>query len=727
MPPVQNSPQYQELTISTNGRNVGASLQAVSHFFLEDNAFTQSAGEAFGVVSATEFATTAKVSFTGSKKVYAICQGQLFVQPHESDVNKVNVILKPFKYPINSLAIKYFVYRGLNKSDFFDNVVYQGANRLKIAGSETTGSGLVQHLWKEFNMFYTGATGGAPVFLEEFIGFPATPGSQPLTDFIDQYFFKIATYDEQTNEEIPGFDFELPLIPRGLELGTATGEVGIDVVLNQGDFYYENDPCPFRFDLSFARSAFHKLKTEAIHTAYQNKLVKEMCMQFIDIAAFYGLHASGRGKLYVGTATLPLESKEDIYTRIQNFYTKNTVYLYIQSNRQRSYNFYGNYIISENSDNNIQIGNTESNLTESVFGNQGWPVHEFNDNWQEILLSLVAENTQAVASVRLGNTSSEKKDSFIILEKEDASEENLRAFTKKIYFNNATVQGECISSIIQIVYSSIPVIIRNNNDENLDIDLKDIDDLFTLNGAISYTDIDASNAPDISFIFRNDIQFFRFNNYNNATVATVSERKVFDSVILNDTEVRKRVTYEIVLNSIMQEVIANIPSLSTNKENITTSKYYTNQNFYQLENPYYIENISFTDSGELLNGMILHTTDNSAPTKQIIGLSASEDAEIKNFIENAGIYNTRLFLKSTLAQTDDSYISNENIQYKKFILCVLGEVEDSNIIRFLSPAQEITLYSLDNNIYFSKMYSDAIEQKNLESVLKKFEIPLTII
>lgn len=108
--PIQNSPQYEDLTTSNEGRNVRASLQMTSHFFLEDNSFSQIAAESFGAISSIDFTTTSKVTFSGIKKVYAICQGQVFVQPQIGSNDKVNVILKPFKQPISGLGIKYFVY-----------------------------------------------------------------------------------------------------------------------------------------------------------------------------------------------------------------------------------------------------------------------------------------------------------------------------------------------------------------------------------------------------------------------------------------------------------------------------------------------------------------------------------------------------------------------------------------------------------------------------------------
>src|SRR5690606_25380002 len=148
--------------------------------------------------------------------------------------------------------------------------------------------------------------------------------------------------------------------------------------MNNGDYYIENDPTPFQFNLDFARSAYYELETGAGNTNYENKLLKEIATQFMDIAALYGIHASGNGKLYVDTQSTPITTTADLYNIITPFFTKSTVYLYIQSNRQRSYNFYGNYVLSDTNSNNLKIGASATALTETSFGTHDWPVHKIN-------------------------------------------------------------------------------------------------------------------------------------------------------------------------------------------------------------------------------------------------------------------------------------------------------------------------------------------------------------
>lgn len=89
-----------------------------SHFFIQSpSTLTQTVAQGFGPSSATEFNVTSRFAFTAKTKAFAVCKGLVLVQPNGT--NLVNVILKPYKQPIPGLNIKYFVYRGLSKDEFF--------------------------------------------------------------------------------------------------------------------------------------------------------------------------------------------------------------------------------------------------------------------------------------------------------------------------------------------------------------------------------------------------------------------------------------------------------------------------------------------------------------------------------------------------------------------------------------------------------------------------------
>ena len=122
-------------------------MAAQSHFFIEPGGFTQSETQAFGPVSSTKFNLTSRFSLISPQKAYSICKGVVLVQPQE-DLNngKVNLILRPYKQPFPGLNIKYFIYRGLRKSDFF---IKDGEYKVIAESGQT--SDFITKINKDFN------------------------------------------------------------------------------------------------------------------------------------------------------------------------------------------------------------------------------------------------------------------------------------------------------------------------------------------------------------------------------------------------------------------------------------------------------------------------------------------------------------------------------------------------------------------------------------------------
>lgn len=457
-------------TSDSTGRNIRPELMPESFFFLEkDKAFAQTISNKFGVIGSginSTFRTTSKISYTG--KVFTICQGQIFIQPNIGDVNKVNVILKPFSQPIKGLAIKYIVYRGLAKNDFFTD---DG----KVLPSGSNATGFVNYVREEFQNFYgnSGINVNPPDFLAEYLGYPnsSLPADQQQkdVDLIDDYFYKISQTTLQNNQinEPAKRAYEVPLVPRGTHLGNVLGELGIDIVLNEGDYTIENDPNPFQLNLKFARSADYVLTPADGISDFEKKLIKESATGFIDIAAFYGLHTQGSGKVFVNTQTNPLEGKDDIYNLIKNFNTSNTTYLYIQSNRQRSYNFYGNYNISDtNGDNDLKIGIDIKNLSSVSFNIDGWPILTFNNeqNAEKLFVSLVNDKNffDKIFYISIGNPMGENKDKFFIKDFQNITETKALDFLKPTEFKISKVAG-----IIKLLYVGSNLDETYINNENL--------------------------------------------------------------------------------------------------------------------------------------------------------------------------------------------------------------------------------------------------------------------
>jgi len=545
-------------TTSENGRNIRAELYADSYFFLEkDRAFTQTAGQKFGVVESGGnfvFRTTAKISFAGEAKIFAICQGQIFLQPNSSSSEKINLILKPFRQPINGLAIQYIVYRGLRKSDFMDE-------NEEILPDLENSTGYIKHIRKEFKAFFDYIETDEPIFKAEYVGFPSNDSPQDEADLIEDYFSKVSEISEENGQATESHPFDFPIIPAGTYIGNALGELGIDIVLNEGDCTVNNDPNPFKLNLSYARASEYELNT-ANFSGIQKKLIQESATQFIDIAAFYGLHAYGNGKIRFGGDSEVLKNEDEIYNLIQYFHTKSTMYLYVQSNRQRSYNFYGNYKFSDSNPNNIKIGTNENNLTEKTYGTEEWTVEEFknNINSDSLFISLINNKSyfDKIFYVDIGNPLKKNRDILFLKEFKNISEISEKDFLEPVNFQLKKVGG-----IIKMVYVG-----DNINEPYLNDDVyflsKHHNVVRELHPVINVKSclVSENNFVNISF---NKKSFVNFNDFSNLqSISTINNNLIFytgKKTGDNETLYKEKVLF-------LAKKEDTIDSLDTNNQNL---------------------------------------------------------------------------------------------------------------------------------------------------------------
>lgn len=692
----------------SKGLNVRPDLLPESFFFLEKGkSFTQSLAEKFGA-NGTVFRTTSKISFTGTGKVYTICQGQVFLQPCGTDSTKVNAILKPFNQPIKGLAIKYIVYRGLNRSDFF-----QGD--LITSGTPTA---FVDIIKKEFTGLYNMLGIAVPQFTAQHIGFPVG-NSQLEADLIDDYFLKISKVEVNggTATEQPKKAFELPMIPRGTHLGNANGSVGIDIVLNEGDYTVANDPNPFKLDLAFARKPDHVLDQATGTTAFTKKLIRETATQFLDIAAFYGLHTQGKGKIHMSDNSV-LQTVEEIASQISGFKTADTTYLYIQGSRQRSYNFYGNQNL-EGSTNNIKIGSTTTSLSLDQF-EAGWPVKELVAQ-PSLVIQLTTDNNDAAAMyVKQGVLHADTRNEDYFIRGKNLLQEEANGidtnFTKPITFKlDKTSTGKTVASFIQLIYEGKTVKITsetpgpNPGDPvvSTTYDLKDIDDIF---GLINVTPkIQSKGGSELTYVIDQNLLLIDFENKaGGKDIATVTTKKVEDLIMKNDTESLKRVTYETLLNNIRQNIGAFFESRAAYQDNSNSGTISYNDkinNFYQLGKPYYLQAEKLIASdGALMTGVSLNVENLTLPSKKIVGITETENTKFKLLISDKQLNNPKFYFKNILIEETSYYESSEGRQYKKYLLGVIGESQLGQLL-IAFPTDPIFVITLDNLIFTSEEYA----------------------
>lgn len=706
--------QGQANTVSNNGSNRVAGFKANSHFFLEDGTFTQSQAQAFGIISDDEFCTTANVSVTG-KKIISVCTGQIFVQPQSgtnADPNKVNVVLKPYKQPINGLSVKYFVYRGLPKSDFFDS-------NSKVNAAGTGATGLVNYIRSEFSSFYANIQGGAPDFLATFIGYPGTSSGQQETDYIDSYFAKVSqTYDNETID--PKLAFELPMVPAGTHLATVTGEVGFDIILNDGDYYLDNDPNPFKVDLKYARAAKHVLNVTTVSDAYQKKVLREACTRFIDPAAYYGIHANG-GSIFKFGVTQAVNTPANIAALIAAFYTKSNIYIYIQSNRQRSYNFYGTQKISDTNTNNIKIGVAENSLSETTFETNKWPVKIFNTAAsgarQTVVLKLTTDRSSKTTLFgRMANISSVNQEGFVdaanLVEPADVNG-NISNLTKSVTFSSPANSNQNIASFIQLVYMGREIVLSrpgiDDNDPNTPapdpvfFTAGYMDDVFYLTQATSFLVIDNiysvhSYVPTV--YSQQDIE-----KHKNAVAGYT--QKTQHTVEISQSQSLTLITYLSIAEHEQSDHSNFEPNASANKEATgynrqDTAGGYTLPNLPGNE---FVDLSMITDATEQVMAARLRTSDGSLPTTLVLGITQAENDALKTLMNNTR--NPRLYFEPLFG--NDAALLSDDKQYQKFKLGILVDTAAFGQ-EITMPANDIVVLSLDGLIFCSGEYAAAISQ-----------------
>lgn len=706
-------------------------MSAQSHFFIESGGLTQSKEQAFGPLSSTQFKLTSSFSVGSPKKAYSICKGIVLIQPQTDSSEKVNLILRPYKQPFPGLNIKYFVYRGLQKSDFFTT----DSDPL-IIKNEGAYSDFIDKINIDFKAFHEGRkikNGDTvteipvPPFTARYIGYdPLTPKATLLSSF----FFKESEFVAAGDTFDESNPFELPMIDMGKSLGNfAQGECGIDVVLNYGDYKHDFDNSEFAFDLEYARKNSASISVTG-ETPYQQKLQREQSTQFIDIAAFYGLFVPEYSVNVVSEGTKTNKKDVEIFNSIINsFYTKNNWYIYIQSDRTRSYDFYGNYKIGEGSE-NLKTGLLKDTATNEVpmtaltYGTSGWP---FLINTQQqantvttnnLYLQFPTDNNNNTAFYgQLAKVANAQKDNFINadgLRLPPDAEGNYADLTSTIQLTTPALAGKNIASLSILLYhgkvnmytdktvtdgEGNPVITyRKANFFDNVFNLINASPLLNLGSDNSYARMTSEKLNLIN-------EFYDKKQQGISIVQTLTVNDVIETGI-EETPTVGRVTYLTEAVDVMNNAVSATGSTtSTTYTSPSAGGAVSNSKTYQLSDPYYYNLKMFTDSTETISGLELKTLDGSTPTKIILGLTQEENNTIKALITD-DTKNPRLFLMD-LFEDENELVSPENIKYQKYKVAIVSEdAEENNKLE--EPNNSVFVYSLDRRYHFSKGYSEYI-------------------
>lgn len=704
-------------------------MSVQSHFFKESGDFTQNTAQSFGPVTSSEFNLTSRFTVASPQKAYSICKGVVLIQPQTNNPNKVNLILRPYKQPFPGLNIKYFVYRGLQKSDFFTS----GLDL--IIETDSSSSDFINKINEDFNAFHSGrkAADGVteipvPPFIAKYIGYD--PTITDLTIPLAAFFFKESEFIAADNTFEENDDFELPLIDIGKSLGSfASGDCGIDVVLNYGDYQHNFDNSEFAFNLAYARSA------EAVITLNGNdlekKLQREQSTQFIDIAAFYGLFVPEGIVTTVVSGTKTKRKGSEIYNEVINkFATKNNWYVYIQSDRTRSYDFYGNYKINTTGAENLKTGllpDPVSNIvamTATAYGTLGWPVlintqeQATSVTANNLYLQLTTDNNNNTALYgQIAEIANAQKDNFINadgLRLPPDTEGNYSNLTSAIQLTTPAAAGKNIATLNILLYEG------KVNMHTIGTTLDENNELVILYGKANFFDdvfslIDAKPllklSGDTSFSKMTSEKLNLINAFYDkkqqgiSIVQTLTVNDVIETGIEEPATVA-RVTYITEAGDVMNNAVSATGSTTPDtKTSASASGAVTKSKTYQLPDPYYYSRTMFIDSSQTITGLELKTLDGSTPNKIILGLTKDENLKIQALI-TPGLKNPRLFLID-LFEDGNELISPENIKYQKYKVGFVAENDEGDNKLFKPEGDDTVLvYSLDRRYHFSKEYSE---------------------
>jgi len=381
----------------------------VSHVFAAMASLTgQTPEQAFGpVIDAsdsdsitTRYRTTAL--FTGSADVpaYAVCDGTLAIQRDPANNDTVNLLLRPRVQPIAGFTpVRYFVYRGLKLQEFLKGTSETDA-ALMQKGS--TASPVVADAFVDFVALNAGAT----EMPSTAFGYdPADPVSKPL----DEIFFRTG-------------GSQLPPVARGALLGHffgGTHGIGFDVVIENGAYeptvgyaraaHYEIDISADLPALMAGNPSALTAASTAADDDFALRVHKEEILNFLDPAAFYGLHMHKDGVIHAeGDGPY---SGADVFTKVvSKFRTCNRLYIDVRSDNGNSLNFHGNYGTGDQ----IKVGDSNASPIARPYADNGWPIVTVDavpvtttDDFQRVEIELpVADNEKPVLYVEHGASTS---------------------------------------------------------------------------------------------------------------------------------------------------------------------------------------------------------------------------------------------------------------------------------------------------------------------------------
>ena len=695
-----------------------------SHFFVDytklaDPISSNYINDAFGPVknsiefttATNEYRTTSFVrakNTTDKVKVFAICDGEVLIVQQTDNPDKLNIILKPSQ-SYAPLKIKYFIYRGVNKDFLFDS----NLNLNKVIEDEPDNPVLLKNIWTSYLNY------NQPEYLKN-------GGTIENTDkviYINQLTCPNDTPDDTLIENIfrrniNNADYQLTNCKKGTILGTFSEKIGLDIVLDDGDYILEHEEQFFKLDLRFARKSDHKFDIAQFqNNAGKIKKYKEHIHSFLDAAAFWGSHIDS-GEIILNGQTKNSNNTE-IYSNILiKYQTAFNIYTYIKKERNRTLSFKENKLI------------TFENAQQYVNPCNNWPIY----------ISKIIRSSTSLSPL-LQIKIPYKIDTLI-------SESEINIFWKCFTSTN-TDKDSIYLKEENLVKSNIIPYLTIREEETLDnkaIKFK----YLKINNTIYST----SNFIIISTIYNQELTFKSFYNYlwcaNICPLNSFDLKKIVSATLItnnlinlhpiigvNGTCLQQKVVFDygkninsgtkkrrLFISSISdvfidkkeENTILISKGIKSNSSEVSSkAEYYKALYDSDLTNKNLLEKVSVfkgkvEDKGTIINTLTLISDTDYKIADRYFQLGITDDEYNKLFFNSSTISNT-LYVPTSATNI---YFTLEEIEidyskeYRKFKLGLSYENADGTTreTKFPSIENQVFIYTIDDKYYYSKDYSD---------------------
>ncbi|MFM9985588.1 MAG: hypothetical protein ACKVOK_10180 [Flavobacteriales bacterium] len=681
-----------------------------SCFFITPSAFSQNENQRFGPIGADDiekqnnFRISTSIVATGDNAIaYAVTSGRVLIQRQDGSTDKLNLILQPTEQPIPGIRIAYFIYRGLRAADFF---TLNSESELMISTSTSFESQLINTLIQELTDFYAEPIQDTnnniiptPTFNSDILGL-----GLPDTHTIQSIF--------QTNFDNPT-NFSLPHVTIGMSLGRFfEGPCSIEIILEHPN-HFSNCQLNEILTLSFARKQEGILSTSDATTSH--KLYRELIFSFLDAVSFYGHHAIN-GSILNPSSNNYILGQEIYQTLLDQFASKNTLYLYILSHRSRSYCFYSDENPEEQS---IQHGFDAAALVSSIYSNHSWPIIIIDNS------STIDPNTTKLY-LRLFRDSDYSNMMFYSHSNKVESGEYDHFLSNQYLHSSPQINPDNICS--NDIIFSLPTVTVNNGPAYILTNFYYLSyignsiDFPILNCPFIYSD---ETYPNIR-IYLSDLFSIPNSDFpSNQGYSAINQKKLCHSLLVGKRD--KNQDYITVghtalyfdylqsdeFNSCSRSTFIYCPDNTFNPHIAHSSRFSNTALFLSNSNSFNIHannnltrdlklsTFTFTDLTNSIIGISQNRSLDGISNFLLLGISSNELQVLQ--ISSSEYKNSRIGLLHTNSQSS-KYLSTEKTQFYKYILFVIGENIDDHLCE-IHTSQPIYIYTTDNRVFYSSEYT----------------------